>query len=69
MRRTKELPTLTVKHVRDVNYCELRVDCDDKTYAELVKFGRKKILWDRDAMFAYGFRLALEAGAMKARKK
>ena len=45
------------------------MDCDDRTYAELVKFGRKKILWDRDAMFAYGFRLALVAGAMKTRKQ
>ena len=69
MRRRKELPTVTVRHVRDVPYCELQVDCDDKVYNELVKFGRKKILWDRQAMFAYGFRLALEAGAMKARKK
>ena len=51
MRRTKELPTLTVKHLKDVNYVLLQVDCDDKTYNELVKFGRKKILWDRDAMF------------------
>ena len=69
MRRKKELSVVTVRHVRDVPYCELQVDCDDKIYAELVKFGRKKILWDRQAMFAYGFRLALEAGAMKARKK
>ena len=69
MRRTKELPTLTVKHIKDVNYVLLQVDCDDKTYNELVKFGRKKILWDRDEMFAYGFRLALEAGAMKAKKQ
>ena len=44
MRRVKELPTLTVKHIKDVNYVPLQVDCDDKTYNELVKFGRKKIL-------------------------
>lgn len=68
MRRRKELPTVTVRHVRDVPYCELQVDCDDKVYNELVKFGRKKILWDRQAMFAYGFRLALEAGLKREKR-
>ena len=66
--KKKELPTITVRHVRDVNYCELEVECDSRTYAELVKFGRKKILWDRQAMFAYGFRLALEAGLKKEKR-
>lgn len=65
MRRRKELPTVTVRHVRDVTYCQLEVDCPDKIYAELVRFGRKKILWDRQAMFEYGFNKALEAGMKK----
>jgi len=68
MRRTKELPTVTMRHVRDVTCCELQVDCDDKIYAELVKFGRKKILGDRKAMFEYGFKLALEAGLKREKR-
>ena len=69
MKRKKEFPTVTVRHVRDVTYCELQVECDQRIYAELVKFGRKKILWDRQAMFAYGFKLALEAGLKREKRK
>ena len=66
--KKRELPTVTVRHVRDVPYCELQVECDNRTYAELVKFGRKKILWDRQAMFEYGFKLALRAGLKKEKR-
>ena len=69
MKRKKEFPVVTVRHVRDVTYCELQVECDSRTYAELVKFGRKKILWDRQAMFAYGFKLALESGLKREKRK
>ena len=69
MRRKKELPVVTVRHVRDVTYCELQVECDQRIYAELVKFGRKKILWDREVMFEYGFKLALEAGLKLEKRK
>jgi len=69
VRRKKELPVVTVRHVRDVTYCELQVECDAATYAAMVKYGREKILWDRNAMFAYGFKLALEAGLKREKRK
>ena len=52
MRRVKELPTLTVKHIKDVNYVLLQVDCDDRTYAVWCRdrSGKKKAKrWTRSA--------------------
>jgi len=69
VKRKKELPIVTVRHVKDVACCELQVECDAATYVAIVKYGREKILWDRNAMFEYGFKLALQAGLKREKRK
>jgi len=62
MKKKKELPTIQILSERTVPYVELEIKCDKKIQEELIEYGRKMILQDRDELLNYGFVRSLKEG-------
>jgi hypothetical protein len=54
------LGTLTIKQIRDVDMCELDLETDQQTFDKLADMGLQLVKTDRDELFGYAVRKAVE---------
>jgi hypothetical protein len=56
----KAIGKITIQTIRDLDMCEIVMETDDQTFEKVASMGREMIQTDKDELFGYAVKKAIE---------